>query len=222
MLEYLTEISLKHKQWISYVVSFGCNPTTAEDLVQEMYIKVNYYLKKTNKRKKDLLYQESGELNFFFIYITLKNMFYDLKRKEKNLDVINIRNIDITENEYYLQNKYERPVKDTIEQTFTKHKIIEDYLLNDDYIELNSVGKIENYSNEKFGAFYKRKVFEEVFIKGNSIRKFSKDSGITYYSVYNTIKNIKKELNEIYKNRRLDSIHNEMDGNKMDSEKDLG
>ena len=64
-MQYLTEIGKKHTQWVSYVVSFGCNPTTAEDIVQEMYIKVYEYLSKTKKNRNDLLYRETGELNFY-------------------------------------------------------------------------------------------------------------------------------------------------------------
>ena len=30
----------KHKTWIKIVKSFGCNDAIAEDLVQEMYVKI--------------------------------------------------------------------------------------------------------------------------------------------------------------------------------------
>ena len=169
-----------------------------------------------------MLYEDTGQINFYFIYIILKNMFYDLKRKEGKFSVIPIKNLDITNEEYNINNRYLKISKQDQKEIYLKHKVIEDYLLDDDFLDLIADGVIDDYSNKKFGAFYKRKLFEEVFIKGNSIRKFSNDSGITYYSVYNTIKNIKKELNEIYKNRRLDIIHNQMDGNKMDSKENLG
>ena len=68
------------------------------------------------------------------------------------------------------------------------------------------------YDPAKFGKFYKRKIFEEIFIEGKSISQFSKDTGITYYSIYNTIKNIKKELRDEYQNRRLDSDVHKVDG----------
>jgi len=127
-------------------------------------------------------------------------MVFDLKRKEKGVVIENIDDYEISNDENI------EPVSIDIE----KFRVIEDYILDDDYIELNTNSWID-YNPIKFGKFYKRKVFEEIYIKGKSISQFSKDTGITYYSVYNTIKNIKKELQDEYKNRRLDSDHNEMD-----------
>ena len=216
MSNYLTRLGKKHKQWISYVCSFGCNPDTAEDLVQEMYLTVNDYSNRTGKNINDFLYKNTGEINFYFIYVILKRMFLDLKRKEVKVNVIDIKNIDLSEEEGFIYSKLKGTKVGTLvlenkqeqDEIYLKHKVIEDYLLNDDFLELTTEGKIEDYDIKKFGAFYKRKLFEEVFIKGQSIRQFSKESGIGYYSVYNTIRNIKKELNEKYKTRRLNSDNN--------------
>ena len=40
MKNYLSEIYKKHQIWIDIVCSFGCNKETAEDITQEMYIKI--------------------------------------------------------------------------------------------------------------------------------------------------------------------------------------
>jgi len=193
-LEILAE---KQDVWIKYVLSFGCNYTTSQDIVSEMYIKVKDYIDRTGNK---ILYNDKNEPNYFFVYVTLRNMVFDLKRKEKGVVIENIDDYEISNDENI------EPVSIDIE----KFRVIEDYILDDDYIELNTNSWID-YNPIKFGKFYKRKVFEEIYIKGKSISQFSKDTGITYYSVYNTIKNIKKELQDEYKNRRLDSDHNEMD-----------
>ena len=39
-LKILIKIADRHKDWKYIVQSFGCNADTAEDLVQEMYIKL--------------------------------------------------------------------------------------------------------------------------------------------------------------------------------------
>tara|TARA_R110002074_G_scaffold164943_5_gene324868 strand:+ start:1460 stop:1630 length:171 start_codon:yes stop_codon:yes gene_type:complete len=44
--KYLILIAKKQQTWIEIVMSFGCTKETAEDIVQEMYIKVDKYLKK--------------------------------------------------------------------------------------------------------------------------------------------------------------------------------
>ena len=191
MAKELQILGEQHDVWIKYVLSFGCNYDTAEDIVMEMYIKVQDYIDRTGNK---ILFNEKDEPNYFFVYVTLRNMVFDLKRKEKNVHIESINENEITENEVYHAQEVD----------FEKFRVIEDYLLDDDYLDLCS-DTIE-YSPAKFGNFYKRKIFEEIFIKGVSISQFSRNTGITYYSVYNTIKNIKKELQNEYKNRRLDSL----------------
>ena len=48
MDDVILELAKKHKIWLNYLKSFGCDSETAKDIVQEMYIKVDTYLKKTN------------------------------------------------------------------------------------------------------------------------------------------------------------------------------
>ena len=46
--------------------------------------------------------------------------------------------------------------------------------------------------------YYQRKIFEEVFINKVSITQLSKDTRISYYSLYNTVRNIKQEIRNNY------------------------
>ena len=82
-------IAKKHKTWIEIVTSFGCPAETSEDIVQEMYIKIHKKL--TNGL--DIMYKD--EVNYYYIFKTLRSLFYDLKRKEKNITIINIEDVDI-------------------------------------------------------------------------------------------------------------------------------
>ena len=78
----------KHEDWIRVVESFGCNSDTAEDLVQEMYIKINSILLKGT----DIMYNET-EINHFYIFRTLRSMFLDLIRKESKVTLIEYDNL---------------------------------------------------------------------------------------------------------------------------------
>lgn len=82
-------IAEKHKTWIDIVVSFGCHKETAEDIVQEMYIKIH------KKLTKGLNIMYKDEINYYYIFKTLKSLFYDLKRKGKNIKIINIDDVHI-------------------------------------------------------------------------------------------------------------------------------
>ena len=80
----------KHKQWIEIVKSFGCNKTTAEDIVQTMYLKLILY----SQKKKDFMYNDK-EVNYYYVFKILRGLFGDLVRKEKKIKYINIDDIQI-------------------------------------------------------------------------------------------------------------------------------
>ena len=124
MKNYLSEIYKKHQIWIDIVCSFGCNKETAEDITQEMYIKIQ---KRINK---GLDIDFGDDYNYYYIFKTLKSLFLDLKRKEKNINVIEISqiqhatkdyNIDYNKSYTIIQNKlknmywYDRKVYEIIE-----------------------------------------------------------------------------------------------------------
>ena len=78
----------KHKTWIRIVKSFGCNDAIAEDLVQEMYVKIIIKVKKG----LDIRYNKT-EINYYYIFRTLNSLFIDLTRKKKNIYIEGLENI---------------------------------------------------------------------------------------------------------------------------------
>ena len=85
MINFLSEIFKKHKIWIDIVCTFGCNKETAEDIVQEMYIKID----KKIKNGLDINFGKN-DYNYYYIFKTLKTLFLDLKRKEAKVETIDI------------------------------------------------------------------------------------------------------------------------------------
>lgn len=85
MINFLSEIFKKHKIWIDIVCTFGCNKETAEDIVQEMYIKID----KKIKNGLDINFG-TNDYNYYYIFKTLKTLFLDLKRKESKVKTIDI------------------------------------------------------------------------------------------------------------------------------------
>ena len=51
-------------------LSFGCDMDEAQDLVQEFYLRMHKYIKDPAK----IMYNDD-EVNRFFVYVTLKNMY---------------------------------------------------------------------------------------------------------------------------------------------------
>lgn len=144
-------------------MSFGCNKSTAEDLTQEMYLKLATMLK--DNKGLDIYYDES-QINHFYIYRILRSLFIDLCRKEKNITKVNIE---------YLERFVE-------EEEATNDKDI--------------LGKMQQLNNLLDKVYwYDKKVFDLVS-DGMSIAELSKKSGISYYSLYNTYKNVKSLIKQ--------------------------
>ncbi len=106
------------------------------------------------------------EINHFYIYRILRSLFIDLCRKEAKITKVNVE---------YLEKFVE-------EEEVQQYKDIEGKMK-----ELDSLlDKI---------YWYDKKVFD-LISGGMSIAELSKNSGISYYSLYNTYKNVKNLIKE--------------------------
>ena len=151
-------IAEKHQDWIRIVESFGCNSDTAEDVVQEMYIKLHKVL----LRGVDIMYNET-EINHFYIFRTLRTMFIDLIRKESKVTLIELNTLNHGMNaEEFVE--FETAYKKFLDHLDEMH-------------------------------WYDKKVFEYIE-NGERIAGLSKKTKISYYSLYNTYRRVKKTLLE--------------------------
>jgi len=81
-VEWIKEVAKYHKEWIKVVRDFG-EDFYAEDLVQEMYIRVNKY-SSPEKIIKD------GQLNKGFIWFVLRNIFVDYTKQRNRLTKVSL------------------------------------------------------------------------------------------------------------------------------------
>ena len=83
----IAEIAKKHKDWTRIVQSFGCK-TEAEDVVQDMYLRLDKYIK------------PDQQISTSFLWFTLRNIYFDFLKKETQtveLDInVSEEEIDIT------------------------------------------------------------------------------------------------------------------------------
>ena len=122
-----------------------------------MYLKIYDW---KGKYDKTLMYNES-EINYFFIFKVLRNLFLDEVKKKKR--------------EFSLETNIVEPY--TYDNTF-------DYIDRRDLIKKN----ISEWN------LYERKIYELVFIENKSMLELSNLTGIDYYSIYRTVKKIKRIL----------------------------
>ena len=180
-MDTINQIYDKHQTWIDITKTFDVNSETAKDIVSEMYIRV---LKHTRDEGKSILY-ENGEINYYFIFITLRNLVYDLKREEKKIHYIGVEGLHSREDEDYIEDPY----------IYDKHKIITEWFEHPEFLKLLQAETfIKDFTKDKMQIYYLRRIFEEVFVEGKKIAKLSRDSKITYWSLRNTIKIIKKQI----------------------------
>ena len=101
------------------------------------------------------------DINHFYIYRILRSLFIDLCRKEAKITKVNIDFL-----EKYIQ-----------EEDIKEYKDIE-----------GKMKELDNLLDKVY--WYDKKVFD-LISEGMSIAELSKKSGISYYSLYNTYKNVK-------------------------------
>ena len=119
------------------------------------------YLKINSLINRGLDISYDDDINYFYMYRCLKSLFLDLCRKEAKIQKVNVD---------YLE-KFVQPEQQT------KHKDI--------------TGKMRELNTLLDKMFwYDKKVFD-LISSGMSIKELSRQSGISYYSLYNTYKNTK-------------------------------
>ena len=154
----LENIFKKHKDWVDIVQTFGCNIETAEDLVQEMYIKIQLKI----NEGLDISFGDD-DINHIYVFKTLRSLFLDLKRKEKNI---------------YLESE---DLLEDVESDFS----------------LNNFDKVYDQVKEELNKmyWYDKKIFE-LIDNGKSIAKLSRETNISYYSLYNTYRKVIEKLKQ--------------------------
>jgi len=87
----LEKIYASHNKWINTVLKFGCTQNEAEDIVGNMYVIIGTMLKKG----LNIAYGE--DVNYYYIYLTLKTSFLQMKNrqtKEKKVSIDLILDIE--------------------------------------------------------------------------------------------------------------------------------
>ncbi len=153
MLEKVYE---SHMKWINTTLKFGCTKYEAEDIVGEMYLIIGKMLNKG----LDISY--NNEVNYYYIYKTLKTTFLQLENKKNRLPKTSIDLcLDLASGEYI------------------------DYEGENEKVE-SELDKLH---------WYDKKVYNLIQDE-YSITELSNKTNITYHSLYNTFRKVKKALKD--------------------------
>jgi hypothetical protein len=165
-------LSKYHKLWISMGLSMGIPSHLVEDFVQEMYIRLNRYVKDPKK----IMYNET-DVNKFYVYITIKNLYNDYLKERSKHHMVRLDDIDVTYE--IVEPTPEAQRKAEVEKHKAEEKLID--MIQDE------VGSWDRW--------YDQKLFKIYYETDISMRKLSKDTNISVTSIFNSCKNYKQILN---------------------------
>jgi len=132
----LTEISKKDKYWRVVALNICKDKSLADDLVQEMYLKI-YEI-------------EEKVINDYYIVLTINNIFLDICRKKNiEVDISEIYNLSSNDNEYEFNDEDLKIIDKANKLNWLKTKFLE---LNYD----NSIREIANKYNINYGFIYRQ------------------------------------------------------------------
>jgi DNA-directed RNA polymerase specialized sigma24 family protein len=134
-------LAKKHSDWVQVVSSFGCDRQLAEDITQEMYIKIQLKLEKG----LDISYGKN-DINYYYVFKTLRTLFLDLKRKTKNIKMVDIENLSNFETDIDYTEKYDLVKKDLKKMYWYDRKVFEIINSGQSIASLSRKTNIQYYS----------------------------------------------------------------------------
>ena len=169
MMELLSKY---HKLWVSMGLSMGIPQHLVEDFVQEMYLRLNKYVKNPEK----IMYNET-DVNKFYVYITIKNLYNDYLKERNRHQVVRLDDIEVTFE--VVEPTTEGQLKAEIEKQKAEEKLV-------DMIQQEV---------SSWDRWYDQKLFKVYYETDISMRKLSADTNISVTSIFNSCKNYKQILN---------------------------
>jgi RNA polymerase sigma factor (sigma-70 family) len=161
-------LSKYHKLWISMGISMGIPSHLVEDFVQEMYLRLNKYVKEPKK----IMYNET-DINKFYVYITIKNLYNDYLKERNRHHMVRLDDIDVTFE--IVEPTPEAQRKAEVEKQRAEERLID--LIQDE------VGS--------WDSWYDQKLFKVYYETDISMRKLAKETNISVTSIFNSCKNYK-------------------------------
>lgn len=173
-MDLLNELASKHQDWLRMATKLGAG-NWSEDIVQEMYLRLHRYVDNPDR----IRHKATGEINTFFVYITISNMVKDLKRASIRFQKVSIDGGSA--GNWISQEDIENALQamDLQLNGWDDPDVME--LITE---ELNS------------WHWYDKQVFKIFLHEKTSLRKLSKETGISVTSLFNTMKNAKERIRE--------------------------
>tara|TARA_R100000773_G_scaffold44371_1_gene45284 strand:- start:178 stop:762 length:585 start_codon:yes stop_codon:yes gene_type:complete len=189
----LNELSKRNKEWHRIALSICKDEHLANDLVQKMYLRMRRYITDPEKIKVD------GKINSLYIYVTIKNLFYQHKNKKKKNIFLEYKDYDAFDD----NNTYEH----NTDMTSSYEEEI-------DVVNMEKANEIimNNIENEiKTWHWYDEKLFRLYYFTNKSLRQIASETKISLTSIYNSCKNYKNIIEEKFGEDIIDFFNKDYD-----------
>ena len=189
----LKELSKRNDEWIKIAYSICKDKHLSKDLVQKMYMRMRKYITDPEKIKKD------GKINSLYVYVTIKNLFYQYKNKKNKNKFIEYKDFDSYDesNTYEFNTDYTSSYEDDV-----------------DILNMEKANKIimDNIENEiKTWHWYDQKLFRLYYFTNKSLRQIASETKISLTSIYNSCKNYKEIIENKFGEDILDFFNKDYD-----------
>ncbi len=171
MLEILSK---NHNVWIAMGLSLGIPEDIVEDFIHEAYLRLNKYVDNPEK----IMYNET-EINKFYVYITIKNLWSDYSKAKSKYVVYSIDNYTDPSFSYVFD---------------TSDRIVYDEVNYEKEMAEQSILNKINEEVESWDHWYDKKLFKLYYKTDMSMRKLAKETKISVTSIFNSCKNYKDVL----------------------------
>jgi len=175
----LSKLAKEHNRWYSMALSICGDEQLSRDIVQEMYVRIDKYVKDESK-----LIDEDGSVNAFYIYVTIKNIYFKWFNDQKKLEMYQLRESDFynyTENyssDHWLSESiYDEEEREDMEKAY--QRTVDNIMIE----------------AEKW-HWYDEKLFNLYFLSDMSLRDVANQTKISLTSIYNSVKNYKQFMLE--------------------------
>ena len=186
-MEWLQKVCDEHKLWLKIMHQFGAKEFS-EDYVQDMYIRI------AERSSKDKCIK-NGKVNKSYIFFVLRNTYINNLRKQRGNNekgyikyvYFNPDILKYEENFYIGGKKYSGEILES-ENTEIQLKEIKEEK------EAYDILLYKIHKEMKTWYWYDVMLFSIYVFQDVSIRKLEKESGISYFSIFHTLKNCKERL----------------------------
>ena len=156
----LTKVAEHHKEWIKVVEKLG-GKDYSEDIVQECYLKLHKYA----SYHKCIV---NGQVNKYYIYLTLRSILYSYFRERKKILKFDIDDFEIEDEISNLQDETE---------------------YNEFCLKTDNTLKDVHWFHKRIYDIY-------TGVDKTSFRKMEKDLDISWVSIYHSVKICKDKIRE--------------------------